>query len=370
MFFYRIFSYWPFVVWASVACLAVWGYLNTQNQHRYVGRVALDELIVAPLEDARVEAVFLEVGQRVSANDLLAQLDTSAIESEIDALVIDIKQEHRERERRYIEARHRLLEQRQKLVLAQKEDAARLKVLEEEYANLEKVYDRKLISQTLYFDTLEKVESLRSSIESYPGFLTEVEEELERLESSISVWDIGMGEALVDDDERIRFLNRRKGELTLRASDEAIVSEILVRPGEVVLSGDPILKLVLDGPSRVVGFIPESESQYPSLGDVMYVSSSSTGGKWLQAKVTGLAPNVVMVPDQVSPLPGKMVSGRYCYLELPEAIQLVGGETALIADKPPGFGSFLKHFKDVDTLSVSESKDPFPLKTEGAASTF
>lgn len=366
--FYRIFSWWPLLVWLGVACLAVWGYLNTQKEHRFVGRVVSETIVVASLEDARVAKVELKVGQRVVAGDVLVQLDTASIDSEIQELGIEIKQEHRERERRYVEARHRLLEQRQKLTLAQNEARARLKVLETENESLEKLREQRLVSQGVYFDTLEEVEALRSSLASFPTFLGEVEEELQRLEASVSVWDIADSGDLLKSDERIQFLEQKRNLQTLRAPRSAIVSEVLVKTGEVALAGETIVRLSLPGSNQVVGFVPESELAYPEKGEVLYVSSLSTGGDWREARVSALAPEVVMVPDQVSPLPGRMISGRYCYLEMVNPLAMLSGETVMIALDRPGLGNFLKRFRDVDSVTASsEPESKLPLSTSGSA---
>ena len=65
-----------------------------------------------------------------------------------------------------------------------------------------------------------------------------------------------------------------------------------------------------------------------------------------------------MIPDRVSALPGRMLTGRYCYLSPLEDVPLIDGESVLIMRERPGFFDFLKKLKDVDTLASANPASP------------
>lgn len=351
----RALSVWPFLVWFFVSLLAIWAYRNSNRTMAFTGRVEQETLVISSSTDAVVTALEVEAGEIVSPGQLLVQLDNPNIDLEIEELTIEIQQDHRERERRYLEARHRLITQSQDLQIRQSEDQALLGVLGEEDNLLEDLYSRRIISRDNYVTNLATVETLRSSLEIYPGLIEELEQELNLLESSKSIWDIDNLAALVDSDKRLQLLRDQKSDLEVRAVRPGAVSEIFINPGETALAGTPILKLVLEGATRIVAFIPESESTPPNPDDSLFMTTQSLNGTWLTATVTHLAPNVTMVPDQLSPLPDKLITGRYCYLELAEPARLVSGESVALSRRKPGFFDFLNKWKDIDRLSVANT---------------
>ncbi len=351
----RVLSIWPLLVWVGVIVIAIWGHHNSQKKHSFIGRVVQDTLIISAVEDAIITSINVRPGQSVINGSLLGKLDTTNIDLLIEELTIEILQDHRERERRYIEARHRLIEQQQNLLLRQTEDQALLRVLEEEDILLSDLHSKHLIERKLYVNNLASVETLRSSIEKYPILITEISEEMYLLEQTKSIWNIDDLDQLIESDERLKLLNRQKEAMILTAKDKGTISQVFAHQGETVLAGKPIISLVLSTEPRITAFIPEATLELPMNGDTLYVTTMTQKGNWLPSRVTQLAPDVVMVPDQASPLPGKMITGRYCYLELIQTAALVNGESVLVTRKKPGILNFLNTWKDEDSVAMSQS---------------
>ena len=347
----RIVATWPFWIWASVAVIAFWGYQNTREEFKFAGRVQKETVLVASPDDSRVAEVAVLAGQSIKSGTTLAKLDTSRIDLQLEELKLEIQQEHRERERRYLEARQRLVEQRQDLVLRQTKDEALLKVLGDEQALLQDLNARRLIERAPYVDTLATAETLRSALQTYPSLLEEVEFEMAQLEASRAIWDIEDPQLLIQQDDRIALLKRQREAMALVSERSGIVSEVLKKPGEIVQMGEPVIRLVLDSEPIIVGFIPETTIEIPQRGDHLQVTTPTLRGKWITVNVTEVAPNIVTIPDRVSSLPGRIISGRYCYLTPLQAVPLLDGESVLIRRERPGFFNFLKKLKDVDAFA-------------------
>ena len=74
---------WPFMIWLAVLAFILLFYSRTQRYGRSCGMMEVIDEAVVPLETARLTSLAVMTGQHVKAGDVLAQMDTSLIDSEI-----------------------------------------------------------------------------------------------------------------------------------------------------------------------------------------------------------------------------------------------------------------------------------------------
>ena len=104
------------------------------------------------------------------------------------------------------------------------------------------------------------------------------------------------------------------------------------QPGDVVQPGIPIVSILVDGPSRIEGFLPESNLSSIAVGTPanIYPTVSMRDVGVITGSVTQISPAVYSLPGRASPIRGQVVRGRRVTFELDEQVELVPGETVSI----------------------------------------
>lgn len=150
-----------------------------------------------------------------------------------------------------------------------------------------------------------------------------------------------MSSTAEDQEEAVNLLNVRREGYTLRALQDGVVAQVDRRQGDVVDSGIPIASILVDGPSRIVGFLTENNLSAMEVGTVanIYPTASISDVGVVTAHVVQVSPAVYSLPERVSPIRGQVVRGRRVTLALDEEIQLVPGETVSIEIESKLFGA-------------------------------
>ena len=130
----------------------------------------------------------------------------------------------------------------------------------------------------------------------------------------------------------LKLLNTRRDSFTLRAKQEGVVAQVDSQPGDVVEPGGTIASLLIQGPIRVVGFLPESDLSVVAIGTPanIYPTVSLQKTGVIRGRVAQVSPAVYSLPERASPIRGQIVRGRRVVLELDEEPNLIPGETVSI----------------------------------------
>ncbi len=126
---------------------------------------------------------------------------------------------------------------------------------------------------------------------------------------------------------RIKELTLRRQALILRASRDGVVSQVLLRPGEVAEAGTSVV--ILDDPSttRVVAHIPEGSRRMDiQPGDIVELLRRTQPIQVMEAKVIRVGPSVEEIPYQQRRKPNIREWGRPVLIAAAE-LQLCPGET-------------------------------------------
>jgi len=122
----------------------------------------------------------------------------------------------------------------------------------------------------------------------------------------------------------------KRNTYVLRATRDGVVSRIFHEAGDVIAAGEPILRLVGQRSSRVVGFLPEIHLTDLSVGQKTSVWRGTGRREKVTAVVTSIAPEVQSLPGRISPIPGQPLRGRRVILTITDPHDFVPGETVQV----------------------------------------
>jgi multidrug resistance efflux pump len=301
---------------------------------------------IAPLEPARVVSVEVKVGDRVEAGDIIAQLDTSIIDAESAVLKERIVQSRLESqleqltlERQFASALQKAEQELRNADMQFKIDTIEHKALLDEISRLEPLLKQQLVNVEALVAKRSRELVLREVLKLSPDNLSALRDEVERArlqrESALQRLEemkTIISSTTTDDEEAVNLINIRRKGYTLRALQAGVIAEVDRRAGDVVESGGAIASVLIDGPSRIVGFLPEGNLSAIAIGTPanIYPTASIRDVGVVSAHVVQISPAVYTLPARVSPVRGQVVRGRRVTLALDEDAHLVPGETVSI----------------------------------------
>ncbi|ADE56126.1 HlyD family secretion protein [Coraliomargarita akajimensis] len=338
-------NWWPLLVFVAIAGMA---YVLYHNGGKYRVMSGTAERIIeqiAPLESARVSKIHVAVGDRVRAGDLIVDLDTSLIDAEgavlkeqIQQSLMEAKLEQLTLERQFASALQEAQQALREAELSYKVNRVEHSALLEELKRLEPLYQQQLIEAELIVAKKAREEVLREMLAIMPSHIEALEQDAQRAveqQQSALARLQEMNEATSADhgyEEAVKLLEIRRNAFALRAQHDGVVAEIQRQPGETIEGGGSIVSLVVDGPTRIVGFLPESNVSSIAVGTpaTIYPTVSLKDAGVVPAHVVQISPAVYSLPERASPIRGQVIRGRRVTFELDREVQLVPGETVSI----------------------------------------
>jgi multidrug resistance efflux pump len=322
------------------------------------GLVESESENVGPVENARILAIEVALGQQVNAGDVLVRLDPAdrAMDMAMNAARLnDYEQsilryeQGVERHRQSLEDSERRCRQtaREAAVALETEkknrsrDAAELAGTRAEIARLQPLVDRKLISETELSRLRPAAEALEKSVGQYDPLIAALEEQ-----HTHALKDLEEVRALLKNDaakgsasDPILTELRRAAETcraaaahdpaVLKATRNGIVARILHQPGDIVPAGEPIVRVSASSALYITGMLTQYQHQSLNVGDILSVTPLAVGAPAaLTARVETIEPEVSDLLDPLNPAPRFPLRGRRVRLRmLDDANRLVPGET-------------------------------------------
>jgi multidrug resistance efflux pump len=260
------------------------------------------------------------------------------------------------------------------LAAKEKRDTAELAELQEEQHRREVLLSKRLIDEQSARELRPAIAALSPTVAVYPSLLDVLKRQLaaserqrdelrdslaaypaimkihkKRLADAIKKHDEARKWLRLDDDEdasaairqkmatRTAILKANNARLALkrnayvlRATRDGVVSRIFHEAGDVIAAGEPILRLVGQRSSRIVGFLPEIHLTDLSVGQEVSVWRGTGSGARVTAVVSSIAPEVQSLPSRVSPIPGEPLRGRRVILSITDDHDFVPGETVQV----------------------------------------
>ncbi len=348
---------WPLIVWLLAAVGAVVLYYNGGKFGGISGVVEGVEERVAPLVAGRLTAVYVTVGKRVKAGDIVAEMDPSV---ELADLTVD----RLEMERRFAAAVGDFDREIRDLQRQQAADDGERAQLQEEIARLETLLEKHLVDVRDLVSLRTRRRALEAALALYPGQLRELEArrtDMAVRQQLAAVWMSGEPAAATNSAAGLppsSLFEARRELCRLRARSDGVVLRVSQAPGTIVAAGEEIALLLTDAPLALTGFLPESNLTAVSPGMVAYARSAATGGDAVLARVVSLTPEIAPLPNRVNPFRSlASYRGRRVLFEFLESHAFMPGESVTIEFRRPLFDQVWDWFRH---LRQPPQPGPYP----------
>ncbi len=346
----RIKTKWPFLVWISAVILAFYFYAVGVDMAAFVGHVEAIDLPISPVEDSKIQSLAVKVGDTVTNGQIIAQMVSSLITAEIavnEALAIENTATATDRILSLYNSYQRAVSdaesQLQSETVARGEKEGELKATTAELKRLRKLIDDKVLTvdSTIISRLVTQEASLRDAVRLYPDTIIAIEKRISDARAgitSVKKWlsidsETEITEALIERThtnagspiQQVALLRQRLEQYTLRSSYNGTIAHLYERPGNVIARGTPIAT-VLVASDRVIGFLPEVFAKEPELGMTASIyRRSGTSMEPIPAVVTTMAPRIE--PTTITGPSGQSLRGRRIYLTTTRTGDLIPGET-------------------------------------------
>ena len=338
-------------------------WLQTQDPaaYRFNGLVESESETVGPVDTARILAIDVQPGQRVAAGDVLVRLDASDRALDLamnEARLKDYEQgvlryaqgaaryrqslqESERRSRQAVQEAAVALET-EKMNLAR--DTAELAGLRAEIARLQPLVDRRLVSETELSQLRPPAQALEQALAQYAPLVAALQRRHEQALADLAEVQALQTAAAAEGTptDPITASMRQAAETcrqasakdpaVLRASRSGIVSRVLRQPGDVVVAGEPVVRVASSSSLYITGLLIQRQLDGLSVGDKLRVTRATNGRPApLTAQVESIEPEVMDLLDPFNPAPRYPVRGRRVRLRvLDENNTLVPGETVTL----------------------------------------
>lgn len=340
--------------------LFLWFLTQNQVAYRFNGLVETESETVGPVETARIVSIEVIPGQHVKAGDVLVRLDLA--DRIVDLAMNEARledytqgalrfaqgaarhmqslQDSERRCRQTVQASAVALETEK---MNRARDAAELAGLKAEIARLQPLVDKRLVSETELSRLRPAAEALEQSAAQYTPLLNSLVsqhqqaiddlEEIKALLAEAKKTETAAPElAAVRQAEEVFRLASAKDPAVLRASRSGVVSRVLRQPGDVVIAGEPVVRIAASSALFITGMLSQRQISNLSLGDHVKVTRMADSPRAaLTAQVASIEPEVMDLLDPFNPTPRFPLRGRRVRLRvLDENNGLIPGETVAL----------------------------------------
>ncbi len=248
---------------------------------RFNGLVDAESETVGPVENARILMIEVQPGQRVNAGDVLVRLDVPDRERELamnEARLKDYEQgvlRYEQGETRYrqtlLESERHCRQTVQETSVAletekmnRARDVAELEGLKAEIARLQPLIDRRLVSETELSSLRPKAQALEQAVAQYVPLIDAMQKRHEMALKDLAevcAQKAAMAAERTPSSDAIRQASETyrqaatKNLSVLRASRTGVVSRVLRQPGDVVVAGEPIVRVASANALYITGFL-------------------------------------------------------------------------------------------------------------------
>ena len=304
----QFFNGWPWIIWLSAAVAVLLLLPGGLNRIRFYGEAERTYEYVAPLEDGRLKALHVDMGETVQVGQLLGELDNASLAVEG---LMDQASLMKSRDRIYS-----IGYETESLKLEEAETAAELQTLESEWARTENLLANHLVREQDAEDLRPRIAATRKVLARYPALIAQLEQRLVAARQDMELYD------------SVELKSLQQARSRLVASTNGVVAELLHQPGDVVKTGDPILRISNVSTVRIIAFIPEENRSVVAEGDKCKVIASTTREVHM-GKVKTITADIRKLPVFTG-FSDEILRGRRLVIELENGATMTPGERVVV----------------------------------------
>jgi multidrug resistance efflux pump len=304
----QLFNGWPWVLWIGAAITVLLLLPGGMHRTRFYGVAERTYEYVSPLENGRLISLNVSLGDPVHEGQLIGELDNQSLATE---LLMDQASLMKTRDKVYA-IRYDV----ENLKLEQTRVIAELMALEAQWKRTGELRAKNLILEQEVEDLRPRIEATKKVLTHYPKLIEQLQERLGILEQETE---------LLNSDE-LRKLQAAQNRLEARTA--GVVAEVLHRTGDVVETGDPVVRISNVSTARIIAFMPEEKRMDIAEGERCKIIAT-TSRKVYQGEVKTVTADIRKLPvftgfgDQV-------LRGRRIVIQLDEGFELVPGERVVV----------------------------------------
>lgn len=306
--FRRLFNSWPWLVWLGAAAAILVLLPGGMHRVRFYGVAERTYEYVSPLESGRLKSLLVNLGDAVYEGQLIGELDNETLASEV---LMDQASLLKTRDK--VQAIRCDIEE---LKLDQAKTAAELKSLEGQWARTEELKSKNLILEQDIEDLRPQIEATRDILTHFPALITQLEKRLALLEKDSALFS----------GEELNVL--QAAQCRLEARTAGVVAEVLHQPGDVVETGDPVIRISNVSTSRIIAFMPEEKRMDLAEGERCRIITS-TSREIYHGEVKTVTADIRKLPVFTG-FNDQILRGRRIVIELDAGIELVPGEQVVV----------------------------------------
>ncbi len=338
--------HWPKLVSALLivgALTGFWLLSNGMNSGAASITGYADERVhqIGALQNGRLKALRVSLGQSVRAGDIIAELDPRPFELERDRLQAQLKQAEAQLSAQLDIERTSLMRtqlQAVRMHVGEERTRAELRELGKQVNRLESLRAEQLVRASDVEAARQRQRALAADLATRPTGTTKnlaqmglrprpaAEQEL-RLQERLAPFRA----ALTVQQAALREIEHTLHELVLRAPVDGQVSAILQQPGDVLRAGMPVVMLSAPRPGYVVGYVPERQSRRVSVGLRVRLRRFGVISGGLAGQIVELGPGLEPAPPRISAKLSLPLYVRRIVIRVDDAAPLLPGEAFHIA---------------------------------------
>jgi len=315
---------WPIAVWVALAVIAVALYMRSTQYGVLSGSALTVKQNVSPVETARVKAIFVKIGDSVTNGQILAQMDTTIVDSQLaeaEAALAAVEGSwagYEEQMLSLLRSYDDDIESAEAAMAQQKgqldSDSAKLAELKTMQTKRDALFANKLISEVEddalrpEIAGLEKdMASCRQLIQMDETTLASRKKERQDLQQGLKLAPGGdIKEAIAQKTTAqteilktaVEMKKLEKESYSLRSQADGVVSDIGTYPGATAKPGDNVVSVV-SGSRSIIAYLPEVREGMVKVGDRGYAFPLRSPP--LKVRVVADAPEIDEIPPAVRP---------------------------------------------------------------------
>ena len=320
----RWLNHWPFVAWVGVGIIAFAFYIKSTEYGVLAGSAQTIAHNLSPLETARVKSIYVKIGDLVTNGQILAQMDTTIIDSQLaeaEAALAAAEGSWATYEEQMLSLMRTCDDDitATEAAIAQEQgqlesDTAKLTELKSMQVKRDALFAGKLITE-LEDDALrpeiagleKSVETCAQLIKTYQITLASRKKERDDLQQGLKLAPGGdiqkaIAQKTAAQTEILRtaveMKKLEKENYSLRSQDDGIVSQIGIYAGVTAKPGDSVVTVVSHS-RLIIGYLPEVREGMFKVGDQGYAFRLRLPP--VKVRVVASAPEIDEIPSQMRP---------------------------------------------------------------------
>ncbi len=306
----QMFNSWPWFVWLGAAIMVLVLLPGGMYRVRFHGIAERTYEYVSPLEDGRLKSLTVGMGDIVQAGQLIGELDNEALAAE---LLMDQASLMKTRDK--IHAIRYELESKK---LDQAKTEAELLALESRWARTEDMLNKRLVLEQDIEDLRPQIEATRQVLARYPGLIKQLEERL----------DAAMVDSDKLDSEELTELAAAR--CRLETTTSGVVAEVLHQPGDIVETGDPVVRISNVSTRRVIAFMPEAHRMDLALGERCRIITEANR-QVFHGEVQSITADIRKLPVNTG-FSDQLLRGRRIVIDIEDGDLLPGEQVVVVPD--------------------------------------